>query len=76
MSTTDYDDLAERAERGELTIKPGTIRRGVAAAAEAQRLLMDASGTDTLDDMNRIARGGPSLGEPGGESPVVRARVP
>ena len=35
---TNYDKLAERAERGELSVKPGTVRRGPKAAEEAQRL--------------------------------------
>ena len=41
--TTNYDELADRAERGELKIKPGTVRRGPEAADAAQRLLIDAA---------------------------------
>lgn len=74
--STKYDDLAARAERGELTVKPGTVRRGADAAAEAQRLLMEATGATTAGDAARIALGRPSLGAAGGASPVVRARVP
>lgn len=33
---TNYDELAERAERGELALIPGTQRRGHAARAEAE----------------------------------------
>lgn len=40
----EYAELAERAERGELRVKPGTVRRGAAAAAEARRVLLDAAG--------------------------------
>lgn len=73
---TNYDELAARAERGELAIKPGTVRRGTDAAAEAQRLLMEATGGTSLEDMTRLALGRPSLSAPGGASPVIRARVP
>ncbi len=75
MDTT-YEDLAARAERGDLIVKPGTIRHGAAAAADAQRLLMDATGATTPDDAATIAVGRPSLGATAGASPVVRARVP
>lgn len=71
-----YDELAARAERGELRIKPGTVRRGAAAASEAQRLLMEATGASSIEEMTRVALGRPGLGAPGGASPVVRARVP
>lgn len=37
---TDYEKLADRAERGELRVKPGTVRRGSEAADEAQHLLL------------------------------------
>jgi hypothetical protein len=41
---TRYAELAERAECGELRVKPGaTVLRGEAAAAEVRRLLADAS---------------------------------
>lgn len=74
--STNYDNLAARAEHGELAVKPGTARRGPDAAAEAQRLLMEATGTTSVEDMTRIALGRPSLSAPGGASPVIRARVP
>lgn len=73
---TNYDKLAERAERGELTVKPGTERRGAEAAADAQRLLMEATGATSTAELTRIVLGRPALGTKGGESPVVRARVP
>ena len=38
-----YDELSARAERGELAIKPGTLRKGAAARSEANRLLQDAT---------------------------------
>lgn len=74
--STNYDELATRAERGELAIKPRTVRRGADAAAEAQRSLMEATGALNVEDMTRIALGRPSLSAPGGASPVIRARVP
>ena len=76
MMTTNYDDLAARAERGELTVKPGTVLRGADAADEARRSLMDATGAADLDELTHIVLGRPSVGTSSGASPVVRARVP
>lgn len=73
--STDYDELAERAERGDFTVKPGTVRHGWGAASEARRLLMDATGATSIDELTNIALGRPSVAK-GGASPVVRARVP
>lgn len=72
---SDYDELARRAEAGELTVKPGTVRRGPEAAEAARAALLDATGTTSLEDATRVAVGRPSLGHEG-RSPVVRARVP
>ena len=48
MSTDhNYDELAARAERGELPVVPGTERRGADAADAGRRLLMEATGADT-----------------------------
>ena len=74
--STNYDELAARAERGELSVKPGTVRRGSEAAAEAQRSLMEAAGATSADELTRIVLGRPSVGAKAGASPVVRARVP
>jgi len=74
--SSNYDRLAERAERSDLTVKPGTERRGAAAADEAQRLLRQATGAASADELRRIVLGRPSLGTNGGASPVLRARVP
>lgn len=71
-----YDDLAARAEQGELRVKPGTVRKGREAAIEAQRLLLDATGATSPEELTRIALGRPAVGEKSGPSPVVRARVP
>lgn len=67
--STNYDDLAARAERGELTVKPGTVRRGSEAVAEAQRNLIEATGATSLDELTRITLGRPSVGAKGGASP-------
>lgn len=74
--STNYDELAARAERGDLTVKPGTVRRGSEASVEAQRSLMEAAGATSADELTRIVLGRPSVGAKGGASPVVRARVP
>jgi hypothetical protein len=54
---TDYDELAARAERGELTPIPGTARRGSTAAVAGRADLMAATGADTLDEAVAIALG-------------------
>lgn len=76
MTTRKYEELAARAERGELTVKPGTAKRGAAAAVEAQHLLMEATGAASVDELTRMALGRPRLGAERGASPVLRARVP
>ena len=68
--------LADAAERGELTVKPGTVKRGSASRQEAQALLMEATGTQSADEMTRVALGRPRVGAAAGESPIIRARVP
>ncbi len=58
---TRYEDLAERAERGELTVKPGGVSlQGAAAAAEARRALMDATGATNIEDVTSAALGRPT----------------
>lgn len=74
--STSYDKLAARAERGDLKVTPGTVRRGPEAAAEAQRSLMEATGARSAAELTRIALGRPRVGSQTGGSPVVRARVP
>lgn len=71
---SDYDELADRAQRGELVSKPGTARRGADAAAEGQRALMSATGQRTIEDATRVALGRPRLGSEG-PSPVWRVRA-
>jgi hypothetical protein len=75
--STSYEALAARAERGELAVKPGTARRGEAAAHDEIRgLLIQATGASTVQEAATIAVGRPRLGAQTGQSPVVRARVP
>lgn len=45
----DYEELARRAEQGELTVRTGTARRQAEATRHAHRLLMDATGAATID---------------------------
>lgn len=72
-----HEDLAARAERGELKVKPGTARRGSEASHEdVARLLMAATGTTDPNEAARVAAGRPRVGAGTGPSPVVRARVP
>lgn len=52
--STNYDELTARAECGDLKMKPGTVRRGTEAAAEAQRLLMEATGATTADELTAL----------------------
>ena len=73
---TKYESLAARAERGEMTVKPGTVRRGDAARADARNALMEATGAVTPQEAVQLAMGRPPAGEKRGPSPVVRARVP
>jgi hypothetical protein len=70
-----YEDLADRAERGELRAVPGTVLRGDAARDAGRRELLDATGASTLQEATRIALGRPPVGS-AGPSPVVHARVP
>lgn len=68
--------LADAAERGELRIKPGTIRRGEETRREARRRLMEATETSSLEDAVAAALGRSRLGSGTGPSPVMRVRVP
>ncbi len=50
----DWDELAARAERGEL--RPiGGRRSGEASRAEGRAMLMAATGTDNIEDALRVA---------------------
>lgn len=58
---TDYDELARRAERGELAVVPGTVKRGAAAVADANDMLLTATGAATIDEAATLALGRPRL---------------
>ncbi len=60
--STNYEELAVRAERGDLKVKPDTLRRGADAADAARRSLMEATGAMTSDELTRIALGRPAVG--------------
>lgn len=74
--TISNSDLAARAKRGELKVKPGTVRRGAASRDEVRNQLVDATGASTLEEAIEMAIGRPPAGTDRGESPVIRARVP
>lgn len=77
MTTDKYEELAARAERGDLAVKPGTVRRGKSARADARSALMKATGATSPEDAVHLAVGRPSVGSTKrGPSPTVRARVP
>lgn len=76
MNLDKYEEMAGRAERGELAVMPGTTRRGDAASSAAQRDLKDATGATSLQQALSLPVGRPPVGAQHGPSPVVRARVP
>ncbi|RII40854.1 hypothetical protein DWB68_15745 [Galactobacter valiniphilus] len=65
-----------RPDAAEMTVKPGTVKRGSASRQEAQVLLMEATGTLSVEEMKRVALGRPRVGVAAGETPIMRARVP
>jgi hypothetical protein len=71
--TNDYEDLAAQAETGTLRTIPGTTRTGTDAAAAGRAALLEATGTDTLEDATRVALGRPRVGE--GRSTTVVWKV-
>ncbi|GAA1678253.1 hypothetical protein GCM10010977_29860 [Citricoccus zhacaiensis] len=76
MTADTYEELAGRAARGDLTVKPGTIRRGEDARPDARHALVEATGAASPQEAVRLAVGRPPAGTKRGPSPVVRARVP
>ena len=70
-----YAELADMAERGEL--RPvGRAKRGPEAAAEGQRLLMEATGASSVEETFRLSLGRPPVAEAGrGPSPTWRLRT-
>lgn len=49
--STNYDELAARAERGELLAKPGTVRRGPELADEAKQMLAEVIGDEIPENL-------------------------
>jgi hypothetical protein len=71
----DYDALTARAEAGELRPIPGTAKHGADAADAGRRLLMAATGTDSLEEATRVALGRPRLdAEPRPKVPYWKVR--
>jgi hypothetical protein len=73
--SNEYEELAAMAERGELKVKPGTVKRGAASRAAAQAAFMNATGAESLDEAMTLGLGRPPVGSERGPSPQVRARV-
>ncbi|WP_309619706.1 ribbon-helix-helix protein, CopG family [Salinibacterium sp.] len=72
----DYDELARRAERGELPAIPDTVLVGAAAAASGRQMLLDATGANNIVEATQIALGRPRLSDAGhGPSPVWKVRA-
>jgi len=61
MSTPsrDYRGLLERIEDGGIRPIPGSERRGEASAAQGRQILMEATGTASLDEAMQVALGRP-----------------
>lgn len=72
---TDYDDLAARAEAGDLQPVSGTALRGAGAAGTGRAALLAATGADNVEDATRIALGRPRLGEDRRPSAVWKVRA-
>lgn len=72
-----YAQLADRAEHGELTVKPGTVQRGDDAAAAGRAMLVEATGASTIEEATQVALGRPRLGEEGRtETTTWKIRTP
>jgi len=55
----DYQGLLDRIKAGEVRPIPGTERQGEASAARGRQILMEATGTTTVDEAMRVALGRP-----------------
>lgn len=72
----DYDELAGRAERGELPVIAGTALAGAEAAAAGRQMLLDATSASNIEEATQIALGRPRLSAAGhGPSPVWKVRA-
>lgn len=59
----DCEELAARAERGELTAKPGTARYGLDAVEAAREGLFAASGARSVEEFTHMALSGSEIPE-------------
>ncbi len=73
---TDYDELAARAERGDFTAIAGTAVTGDAAAEAGRRLLMESTGTASIEEATRVALGRPRLSSEAGPTSIWKVRAP
>lgn len=60
-----FDELADKAERGEYVVR-GQQLRGEDAAEAGRKMILEATGVEDLDEAMRVIRGRPRLGEPSG----------
>ncbi len=70
-----YDDLAARAEAGDLQSVRGTTRRGAAAADAGRAALLAATGSSSVEDATALALGRPRLDEDRRPSAVWKVRA-
>lgn len=75
MSGTEYEQLADAAERGQLQAVPGSRRTGEDARAFAGEVLMQATGAPSVEEAARLAIGRPRLGQDRGPSRQWRIRA-
>jgi hypothetical protein len=71
----DFDELAEKAERGQWSVVPGTVRHGPAPAEAGRKAMLEPTGAADLAEATRIALGRPRLDTQHGPSPVWRGRA-
>lgn len=60
-----FDELADKAERGEFVVR-GEQLRGEDAAEAGRKMILEATGMENLDEAMRVIRGRPRIGEPSG----------
>lgn len=71
----DFDGLADKAERGQWSVVPGTVRHGPASAEAGRKAILEPTGAADLAEATRIALGRPRLDTQHGPSPVWRTRA-
>lgn len=58
-----FDELADKAERGEFVVH-GEQLHGEDAAEAGRKMILEATGMQDLDEAMRVVRGRPRLGDP------------